>query len=355
MKTSRLRSTCRLLAASVASAQALPAPVGASPGRVRSRGPRRHAAAARVFLLAGMTVLVTACRTNPWRKTEVLHSDSGVAIYREALYDESGEAVSVGYVHPVKVEQGSLGALLASLGYTQDRAVLGDRKGQLFSPDEVERLAGPLAAALARIGPDERVRFLVSSTSRYLIAGESLDGTSAVVFSNEPGRLEIAFDLIKERLSSVDYGDPRTARFYGRPTELRESAYRIVAPEIVTHHRDPEAQTAFPLWISVDEAAMASLAEAVRVSEAPGDTVSAATDRSAALPPPAPRGSRRVLVYEGCDVYRVGERFLALPPGAGPLDIEKFADGKYRLFFAGDTLREVTRGIDDAIEAGLLD
>lgn len=332
-----------------------------------------------------LLILLTlcSCRSTGWRPAERIHSDQVLSLYLERYRDDESDAVPQGLAHPIRVSEEQVAALLASLSFHEDRMIIEDREDHLFPSELIWQLAGPLAEGLGRLGPDERLRFLVHRPERHLVF-MSIYLTSGVLFSAEPGRLDIALDTIEERRLPDDF-DRDSHRFYRKPTRITSSDFRLQGPEGLTRVPRTDSPEPHPLWARIPLDRLDGLVARARESQEAAKPTPASAPRPEPGPAPSPRPEpaprpepevvqdappapapgpvekpspgtsiTSILIYRGCNVYRSGQRYYGLPAGAGPFDREKFEKGAYRLAFQGDSLREVTSRIDEAAEAGLL-
>jgi hypothetical protein len=339
------------------------------------------ATAAAVVLASSLS----SCRGDHWRQTELLHANAGLAVYREQFVDSETGVVAQAYAHPVNVTPEELGVLFTRLRVSEDR-LLGDaEEARLLHRVQAAELAAALSDALARVGPDERVRFLSCQDERFLGVFRSLTCSSGVVFASEPGRLEVAFDAIHERPDAED-GNLRTVRFHRRPTEITESGVRLIVPEGVSRRRDEASGQKLPLWISVEleelarqanqleeeqaaerlaiEAveekvqaqaeAQAQAREATR-SAAEATTSDTAVSGAARDDELAPQAAvpRRVALFRGCTVYELDGEYYALPPGSEPLDAQRLSAGEYDLVFVASSIEEIIARLRAAEASGL--
>jgi hypothetical protein len=240
---------------------------------------------------------VSGCAGSPWTR-EVSFVSAGVVLYKERKF-EDGTQVPLGYAQPVKLPTEKLLDLFRSLVFEQHSLLHSPKDASLFTEEEATRLAEPMSAAIASIGPDERLRFLVTR-SNWSAVVFGMDATSGVIFSTAPGTLQLAFDHIQERISGGDGGDPALVVFRLDPTEM-EDVYPILAPTGTKVHVAQDGRV-FPRWLEVDLARVVSRPapkaadSAGGVSSAPGATPGPATQSptgvdSAPGPSPAAEGA----------------------------------------------------------------
>jgi hypothetical protein len=263
--------------------------------------------------------------------------------------DPEGRELELGFDHPIQVSAEEISGLFSSLKFSENRLLLSDRQGQVFTAAEIDKLAQPLAQALHSAVPNERIRFLSVRRERTLIFDKFL-GTSGVIFASEPGRIEVAFDLIQEE-QAIDDGNPILVRFHREPTALQDSAVSIQTPPGIHKHRHPAGE--YPCWLSIPKSELQKLG--IAWVENNRRLAAASPAASAAIPDPSPGSFKELSVqYKGCRIFQDGGNFYGLPASEGALDPNQLKKGGYRLFFKGRSLAEVTQGIDQADAAGLL-
>src|SRR5258706_10302587 len=97
--------------------------------------------------------------------------------------------------HPVRIEPAWLRAMLAEIQWS------GAKPEQLFTNKELDQLAPPLSAALARATPEQDVSFAVSDQHSFLGPLASRAVTSGRVFRRDQA-LEIIFGLVRKDFES---------------------------------------------------------------------------------------------------------------------------------------------------------
>lgn len=195
--------------------------------------------------LAAAALAGAGCASSPWERA-VTFSRDGVTVYEESVR-EGAEAPA--YLHPVRVDRGALETILSGLAYERSSLFRGTSRREVFAPEEAKRLAEPLARALAEIPPSKRVRFLVVR-SRWsdVVAGPR--GTSAVVFSSEEGKLDLAFDYVDEGLLGAQSGRPADVVFRADPTA--EGGGTRILPCPGARNRADDSGAEIPHWIAVE-------------------------------------------------------------------------------------------------------
>ena len=227
---------------------------------------KRYAAFA--LLLAG---IASGCSSQPWRR-EVLYARDGVTLYREFKHDDSGAKVPLGFRHPFELPREKAAILFSQLVYKVNYLIKKDVDRIVFTPAEVEALGEPLSIATGALTPDDRLRFLVTRSNwTDLVVGTT--GTSGVIFSEEEGVVSVAFDLIEEKVSGAEEGDPKTVRFHIDPVEYDDADPVYPAEGMRTHVAEDGRK--FPRWLEVRLADLKSRVAPV-----------AAAAGSAAAPPP---------------------------------------------------------------------
>jgi len=235
---------------------------------------KRYAALA--LLLAGVA---PGCSSQPWRR-EVLYARDGVTLYREFKHDDTGGKVPLGFRHPFELPREKAAILFSQLVYKVNYLIKKDVDRNVFMPAEVEALGEPLSIATGALTPDDRLRFLVTRSNwTELVLGTT--GTSGVIFSEDEGVVSVAFDIIEEKVSGAEEGDPKTVRFHIDPVEY-DDADPVYPGEGMKIHVAEDGRK-FPRWLDVRLADLKS-----RVAP-----VAAAPAGSAAAPAPAtpPPGS----------------------------------------------------------------
>ncbi len=152
----------------------------------------------------------------------------------------------------------------------------------LFTDEEVAVLAGPVSRGLEKLGPDERLRFLLARTSwKPLFLGNK--GISGVIFFDAPDRMNLAFDLLDESLPE-DSVNPRAMVFADDPITIAGGDPVIVPPAGASLHPPAEDGATYPRWVVLDPAQVQVASEAPTPRPAPA----AAPGPSPAAPPTPP-------------------------------------------------------------------
>lgn len=201
---------------------------------------------ARLALALTCVAIAVGCSSSPWRRTAPpLYNTPGLVLFREHL-EKEGQQVPLGHKHPIKVPADKLAYVMSQLKYRQDR-LLKSIQVDVFVPAEIAATAEPIALALAEIQPDERLRFLIlRSTWSEVLFGPS--GTTGVMFSDEEGVLQIAFDRVLEGLSLPEGNEPMRIRFPDDPTEISDGSPLYPPPGTKLHAK---AGTIYPRWLEV--------------------------------------------------------------------------------------------------------
>ena len=184
------------------------------------------------WILPALCVLMAGCSSSPWTR-EFVYSASGVSLYHEYQETESGR-VDLGYKHPIELSVKDAVLLLSQLVYKKAYLFKKPEKRYVFQPDEIRVFAPRLVLALKELAPDERLRFLVtrSNWSDVLIG---TTGTSGVVFSKEENVINLAFDLVNDKFSGEDDGNPENVVFRLDPTAYRAGSPLVPRPGIRPH------------------------------------------------------------------------------------------------------------------------
>jgi hypothetical protein len=266
-----------------------------------------------VLLAALVAGMVSGCSSSPWRR-EVLYVKDGVTLYREFQPAESGSKKPLGYRHPFEIPREKAAILFSQLVYKVDYLVKKDVDRIVFTPAEVEALAEPLTIATGALTPDDRLRFLVTRSNwTDIVLGTT--GTSGVVFSAEEGVVSVAFDIIEEKISGADEGDPKTVQFHIDPVEY-DDADPVYPGEGMRIHVAEDGRK-FPRWLDVRLADLKSRVPpaAAGVAAAPAPAATAPPTGAAPTATPAPTaGPAPAATAEDADsrYRRVRERLNTL-------------------------------------------
>lgn len=202
----------------------------------------------RVAAALCLAAFLPACESTRWKRN-LVYSRSPVAVYVERE-EREGKTVPHGYAHPAEIPAHALGGYLKTLRFRPRGLFKRGDEGPVFEEPEVDALAQPLADALKEVGPDERVRFLVGRTKwRPLFLGPK--GTSAVVFLDAPGRLNLAFDLLQDTLPE-ETGDPRAMVFRGDPVTITAKTPDLLPPDGSALRGGAPEGRVHPRWIVAD-------------------------------------------------------------------------------------------------------
>lgn len=201
--------------------------------------------------------------------------------------------MALGHKHPLKVPAEKLAYLMSQLSFRQDR-LLKSIKADVFIPAEIAATAEPIALALGEIQPDERLRFLILRTSwSEVLFGPS--GTTGVIYSDEEGVLEIAFDRLVEGLSLPESNEPMRIRFPDEPTEISDAS-PLYPPAGTKLH--VKAGNIYPRWLEVRLAEiippeMPKAAVAVEATKPPSPPISPPPDLAKPAPTADPEKEAR--------------------------------------------------------------
>jgi len=227
--------------------------------------------------------IAAGCQSVAWKQT-LIHTEHPVAIYLDREVKE-GQVVPQGYSHPAEIPPDRLRGLLGDLRYRDARLFRKDQVVPVFNEKALEAMLEPLSAGLRRANPDERVRFLVSSTEWTFFATRA-KGTSGVVFLSAPDQLNVAFDLIDEPLPD-DNGNPRAMWFPSDPTLIVGKTPDIqVPPGAALRPGDAPGQL-HPRWLVVNPAQLAAVPRAATPAQPAPATAPPPVAGSGAAPQPA--------------------------------------------------------------------
>ncbi len=195
-----------------------------------------------------------SCKGNPWKR-EMVYSQAPVAVYTERRL-EKGQIVPQSFAHPQELKPDHLRAVFGSMKFSRTGRFQGPAAEPIFTEAEVEALVDPLNRALAKLGPDERARFLVARTAwRPLFLGPK--GTSGVVFFTQAGQMDLAFDMLQDTLAD-EAGDPERASFGIDPVQYTGKHHEI-EPLPGVHYVEPAPGGKTPSrWVKVNLAEVAA-------------------------------------------------------------------------------------------------
>jgi len=241
--------------------------------------------------MAAMTLLaaVTAGCGSRWKR-EVIYSREGLSLYRESQLDGEGKKTPLGYRHPFDVPREKAAILFSQLVYKVNYLLKKDEDRNVFTPTEVENLAEAVSIATSILSPDERLRFLLTR-SNWTDLALGTTGTAGVIFSPEEGVVSVAFDIIQEKISGGDDGDPKNVVFRIDPVEY-DDADPVYPAEGMKTHVSADGRT-FARWLDVKLADVKSrVPTPVAASPAPAGQAPAAGNAAAApVPAAAPQDS----------------------------------------------------------------
>lgn len=207
-----------------------------------------------VVLVPPITFAGASCKGHPW-KSELVYSQAPVAVYAERKL-EKGQIVPQGFVHPPELKPDHLRAVFGSMKFSRSGLFQGPGTEPIFTEPEVEALVDPLIRALAKLGPDERARFLVARTAwRPLFLGPK--GTSGVVFFTRAGQMDLAFDMLHDTLAD-EAGDPERVSFSVDPVQYT-GKHREIQPLPGIHYVEAAPGGKTPSrWVTVNLAEVAA-------------------------------------------------------------------------------------------------
>lgn len=217
----------------------------------------------RLHVLAFLAVL-PGC-ASPW-KQEAIYSVHPVFLYREYEVDDDRK-LEQGFAHPATVPAEELGIVLRQLYHEKKSFLFGEAKpDRVFTDDEVEAITRPLVEALAKVGKDERVRFLITRASlSSLFIG--ISGVSGVAFQTGDGKLHLAFDSIDQGINEGDGGRPEDVTFPYDPTG-ETYRYGLLPLRGTEHHRDTGSGDVYRRWLEIDFGAVRHALERARQERA---------------------------------------------------------------------------------------
>lgn len=250
-------------------------------------------------LLITTCIILTACASPEARKTERYIYTEGRTVYvsgeqtpKEDIVSTLWDAGERGYVrivrmedaaqglndHPVNLTPGQIRDVLGELRVANGKQV-GDVLGQLiskkekdsvpvFTEDQLDRIAEPLAAALAQAGPRQEVTFAVAGEEGLLqgVFQSPVLTTGRVFYKN--GQLNVIFGLVHNK-----YRDQLRAtgvlRAYTPGSRARQLTDRTILPDEAMQYASGERQD----WIQVSSRAWSTPAGQVATAEVqPGPT-----------------------------------------------------------------------------------
>lgn len=243
-----------------------------------------------VLALLGMTlsVALTSCGSS-WKR-EVRFSHANIVVYVEhRLDDKTGEKIDFEYAHPIDVPAQKIAIILSQLTHTYNPWFQGPEALALFHPKEVGRYSEPIGESLKTLNSRERLRFLITHEqwTGFLMG---VQATSGVMFVTTDGKFNLAFDRIRERVSTGESGRPEEVSFPIDP--LAETNGSPLIPITGSQfHTDPKTHKPHRRWLEIDLAQVQSRAEAVQTSPAvqpPPTPTTPVQPPPAATPQPQP-------------------------------------------------------------------
>jgi len=227
---------------------------------------------------ACMAIFLLCCA---WAAVPVW-ADNDPLLQLESAPGSSGQSLPL--AHPAALSGDELLRLLRGLEYRESGLLGRSSRQPVFSADEISDLAPLLAAALARAGADEQIRF--ASFSRRSGALSQLLKTEAVIFVDAESRLNLAFAAIHE------FAGPDTDFFTflelsnRDPLTVQRSLLRLdtSAPGWTVHDRRP-------LWARAELSAQPAAAAYPADPDPPSAPASAAPEERAEDSEPAPTGT----------------------------------------------------------------
>jgi hypothetical protein len=179
--------------------------------------------------------------------------------------------------HPVAIDTPTLRKLLALVQWD------GGRVEPLFTDKELDEIAAPLAAALARATPEQDVSFAVSDKHGFLGAFANAEVTTARVFHSQD-RLNLIFGLARRDFESQFRASGYLIAF--EPGKRAAAVDRHIKLRIGAGGTQPR-----PDWIALDPRAALAAAPtqpAAPVAPTPAAAVTIAPQPPAAATPAAP-------------------------------------------------------------------
>lgn len=308
----------------------------------------------RALWIASVFLGLVGCQVSPWKRELFEPGNAGTAVYLEVKHDVDGLEEDLGYAHPIELSESEVSGFLSSLRYVKDQFLSERFEGALFTAEEIGRVVPSVVRALAEVGPNQRVRFVVMRTNRHFSVFQSVDCTSGVVFKTAPDEIHFAFDYLHEELAE-DSMDPREVSLHREPTEVVDASYTLVPPEGVSHHTG-QGGVRHPRWVTVDPVRVqASAASIPGVVETPKTIASPSASKNLATPSPAvasePESSvsnavRTITEFRGYAIVQVGDTFYGLPRAN---DKAKPGDAGV---FSGDSAGAVVNAILEAEKSG---
>ncbi len=242
-----------------------------------------------VCALAALSTVV-GCSPNRWRQ-EILETEGRAFLYREYQLtpDSDTDRVALGHAHPLTIEARDVESLFSHLVILKTSWLANSREMTIFTQQQAETLAAPVAKALSTLKPNERLRFLVPDQSlANMFYGST--GTTGVIFCSGPDQIDIAFDSVHEGINDGDGGRPEEVLFAENPTEITGGDV-LIPFEGSRRYIDKASSQDYPRWLTVDRARLSTLPEiaAVRTEATPpagtGNTVASNPPKVETTPP----------------------------------------------------------------------
>jgi len=205
-----------------------------------------------LFLLTLVLVAALGLSCAGKIKNIVLHDDDPEHIWLQYFVDDNDEPVSMGYDHPAELTTEQVAKLLTAAEYEEFSFMAWRSKGRVFIDSEVEKLAKPLAEALAQATPNQWVHFAVTGQKVELFF-KTRHLTDGICFIQD-GRFNLVLGNMNVELINPDKElykrDPRD-RLYTDSLRLKvKPDLGIALPPIV--QGDPWLEKERRNWLTYD-------------------------------------------------------------------------------------------------------
>lgn len=186
-----------------------------------------------------------------------IHRDGRVTVWLEHRLDESGRPIDAGHRHPASLPAIDAGTVLQSLQVRRAAGVierlLDPKRTEIepvFTPDEADLLAGPIAQALAAATPADRVNFRFEhrrglfrgglTTGTLFVTGDRLQVVLGMYRQNVPPDINESRERLDDPLDTRDsapfklVAGPFQEAAADAPQPLRDRAVAIDYPGLLT-------------------------------------------------------------------------------------------------------------------------
>lgn len=206
------------------------------------------------IMIVASAVFFTGCAGSRWVRTPVV-KDRNFVIALEHR-EEKGAVVTGAHAHPYEIASEDLAMLMRGLTYVERGGLLtGEKTGDVFQAEEIDRLAPALAGALRVADGSQRIRFISYKREKALIFYVSRE-TEGVVFAESGNRLNIAFSRINSEIDPDSVNDFHEDFSRMDPLDVR-SADTVLNPiHTFGWRKQLDTGNDAPMWITVDIDAM---------------------------------------------------------------------------------------------------